>query len=234
MKKSIVWVIVVVVIVLVAGFYMMPNMQMKEESNEQSNSLTEQNVAGDVTQTGDTELSNSKVLNIVATESKATYEINELLRGVKTHVTGNSSELSGSVTLNPTTYAVEKAEIKLAANSFKTDIAARDGNVSKLIFKADQAGNEFITYSVSGIEGWPASVEMDKDYAVKVMGNMTISGVTKPVSFNGTAHVDTDGSFHVKAKTILTYGDFGLAIPNFPFLANVDKTADLSIELVAR
>ncbi len=230
MKKSIVGIIVFVV-VLAGALYMFSN---NKKLSSETNSLTEQNVAGDMNQTSDTDNSNSKVLNVVSAESKATYEINELLRGTKTHVTGNSNTLSGSVILNASTHTIEKAEIKLAANSFKTDIAARDGNVSKLIFKADQASNEFITYTVSSVEGWPATVEMDKDYSVKVNGDLKISDVAKPVIFNGDAHIDEDGSFHIKAKTVLTYGDFGLTIPDFPFLANVDKTTDLSIELIAR
>lgn len=175
-----------------------------------------------------------KVLNIVSLESKATYDINEVLKGKKTHVTGNSQALTGTVTVDVNSNKILNGEVKLDATSFKTDIAARDGNVKNLILKADKPGNEFIVFATTSIEGMSESVLPDTDFPIKVTGSMTIAGVTKPVTFDGMAKLGTDQSVTIKAVTTLAYADFGLEIPNFAFLANVDKTVKLSVELVAR
>jgi polyisoprenoid-binding protein YceI len=76
--------------------------------------------------------------------------------------------------------------------------------------------------------------EVQKEFPVKVTGDLTISGVTKSIIFNGMARLGLDNSLTVKASTDLTYGDFGVAVPDLPFLANVSKTVKLTVDLVAR
>lgn len=233
MKKN-VGIIVLVLVVLVGGWYMMSfNKNMEEPISQESNEVAENEV---ITET-ETK-AQEKVLNIVSTESKATYDINEVLRGKPTHVTGNSNSITGTIILNASN-AIAGGEVKLDATSFKTDISMRDGNVKTLILKADKPGNEFIAFKAISVTygeqtSAPYTVEVGKEVPVKVTGNMTIAGVTKSVTFDGMAKLGTDQSVTIKAGTTLTYADFGLAIPNFAFLANVDKTVKLSVELVAR
>ncbi|MBP6866211.1 MAG: YceI family protein [Candidatus Pacebacteria bacterium] len=229
MQKNI-GIVVFVIVVLVGGWYMMSankNMEVPVVAEQENNQEAVNEVAPE-TQT------QQKVLNIVSLESKATYDINEVLKGKKTHVTGTSQALSGTLTVDTTSNKIIGGEVKLDATSFKTDIAARDGNVKNLILKADKPGNEFIVFATTSIEGMSESVLPDTDFPIKVTGNMTIAGVTKPVTFDGMAKLGTDQSVTIKAVTTLTYADFGLAIPDFAFLANVDKTVKLSVELVAR
>ncbi len=224
MKKNI-GIVIFVLVVLVGGWYMMSaNKNMESPANNEN----EQVVVNESATTGE------KVLVVVGAESKATYEINEDLKGKRTHVTGTSQALTGTISLDSVTNKIIGGEVKLDAASFKTDIAARDGNVKTLVLKADQPGNESIMFTATSVTGLPDIMEMDKDFAVKVMGNMTISGVTKPVSFDGMAKLAADGTARIKASTVLAYADFGVAIPDFPFLANIDKTVKLTVELIAR
>jgi polyisoprenoid-binding protein YceI len=220
----------VVVLVLVAGGIYMTVTKDKEVSTVDS--LTEQNVAGDASQTGDTENPNQKTMTVVSAESQATYEIDEVLRGTPTHVVGTSRDITGSIVFDTTTNKVQIAEVKLDASTLKTDIAMRDGNVKKLVLKSDQSANQFITFKTTAIEG--ESLEVQKEFPVKVTGDLTISGVTKSIIFNGMARLGLDNSLTVKASTDLTYGDFGVAVPDLPFLANVSKTVKLTVDLVAR
>lgn len=239
MKKSLIASIVLVV-VLVAGAVYFSTMKKaesptvaEENTNDDADLALGQNLAGDPTQTGDTDL-NQKTLTIDASVSKATYEINEVLKGKPTHVIGNSSTLSGTVMIDSVSKKINGAEVKVDATSFKTDIAMRDGNVKKLVLKSDQEGNEFISFSTTSVEGVPATVVVGTEFPVKVTGDMVIAGVTKSVTFDGTVKYGADNSATVNASTTLAYGDFGLSIPNLPFLANVDKTVKLSVVLVAK
>jgi polyisoprenoid-binding protein YceI len=174
-------------------------------------------------------------VTIVPAESKATYEINEKLQGKPVHVVGTTQAISGTAQVDVTApVKVQIGEIKLDATTFKTDIAKRDENVSELVLKSTKPEFKYITFVPTMISGVPANVEKGKDFPVTIVGDMTILGVKKSVAFTGTMNIGSDNSLTVKAKTKLTYGDFGVTIPNFSFLSDIDKTVDLSVELVAR
>ena len=220
MNKNII-VGVVAVAVLVGGWYMM---SMNKDMD----------MPKDIEQEEGTVAQNQKVLNIVSTESKAMYEIYEELRGTPTNVVGTSQALSGTVSINKDSMMIESAKVVLDANSLKTDIAMRDENVKKMVLKSDQPGNDMISFTLTGIEGLTTPVALGTNTPVKLFGDMMISGMTKAVTFDGVLSMSADGTLKVTASTVLTYGDFGVVVPNLPFLANVAKTTKLTVDLVAR
>lgn len=173
------------------------------------------------------------MLDVVSLESKATYEIDEVLNGVPTHVVGTSSSLSGKVTFNKDSKKIEGGEITLDATSLKTDKSLRDENVKKMVLKTNEAGNEAITFTISKFEGAPEA-SLGQEVSVKVLGDLKISGVTKAVTFEGKAKMGEDGTLTVNASTVLTYEDFGIAVPDLPFLKDVSKSVKLSVDIVAK
>ncbi|MCX6747847.1 MAG: YceI family protein [Candidatus Nomurabacteria bacterium] len=223
---------VVVLVLILGGVYISQTNKTEKIDELNSNVVSEQNVIEDSNGASGIQETSLKTLAIVSAESKATYEIDEVLRGIPTHVVGNSSSLMGSVVFDPTTNQIREAEVKVDASTFKTDIDARDGNVKKLVLKSDQSANQYITFKTTNIEGM--SGEVGKEFPVKVTGDMIILGVSKSVMFEGKANLSADGSVMVNANTTLTYGDFGVSVPDFPFLANVSKTVKLTVQLVAR
>lgn len=224
MQNKVVLGVVAVVVLVAGGYYFVSNQQ-----NEDLRVVENQNITENTTQNNETVLTNDKkVLNIVATESKATYQLNEELRGTPTLVTGNTSSISGNIILNTDNQKIESGQVKLDASTFKTDIPTRDENVKKLIFKSDKEENKYIVFNPTNIEQTEGSNQ------IKVTGNLTISGVSKNITFEGTTSMLADGGITIDASTMLTYADFSLVIPDFPFLANVDKTVKISVSLVAR
>jgi len=173
------------------------------------------------------------VLDVVSLESKATYEIDEVLNGVPTHVVGTSSALSGKVMFNKDTKKIEGGEISLDATSLKTDKSLRDENVKKMVLKIDEAGKDVITFTISKFEGAPEA-SLGEEVQVKVLGDLKVSGVTKPVTFDGKAKMGESGDLSVTASTVLTYEDFGIAVPDLPFLKDVSKNVKLSVSIVAK
>lgn len=173
-------------------------------------------------------------LSLLAGQSEAKFSLNELLRGVPTHVVGTSTQITGNVTVNTDTPAkITISPIKLDATSFITDNAFRNHNIINLIFHSNEPQNQFIVFQPASLDGVPTSLTPDQPFPVKITGNLTISGQTHPVTFNGTMDWHNNGTLSVAAATELTYADFGLAIPNFPFLANVDKIVKLEVEATA-
>lgn len=225
MKNSIIWGIVLVLVLVAGGVYYSSTQKVEEvavvENEVVNNTLTsEENTNTNPDQ---------KNLAVVSAESKATYKINEELRGTPTLVTGNTTAITGSITVDVANKKIVTGKIEIDANTFATDIPARDENVKKLVLESDK--NKTITFVPTNIEG---VLEVGKSSNVKIAGAITIKGITKPVTLTGTAILNPDNSLALSVKTVLTYGDFGVTIPDFPFLANIDKTVDLSVDLVAR
>jgi len=226
MQKNIIVTLVVVGVLIVGGLYFYS--AWPSSAPVQNTQNTNQNVVVNTD-------SNVKNLSIVAGESKATYELNEKLRGTLTHVVGSTGSVSGTATVNLVSPAkIEIGEVKIDATSFKTDIAKRDENVVELVLKSNQPANQYITFTPTDIIGVPATIEAGKDFSIKITGNMTVLGISKPITFEGVANVSANNSLTIKANTKVTYGDFGVTIPDFSFLSDVDKTVDLSINLIAR
>jgi len=224
MKNSMIWGIVLVLVLVAGGVYYSSTQKVEEvavvENEVVNNTLTsEENTNTNPDQ---------KNLAVVSSESKATYKINEELRGTPTLVTGNTTAITGSITLDVSNKKIVTGKIEIDANTFATDIPARDENVKKLVLESDK--NKTITFVPTNIEG---VLEVGKSSNVKIAGAITIKGITKPVTLTGTAILNPDNSLALSVKTVLTYGDFGVTIPDFPFLANIDKTVDLSVDIVA-
>lgn len=221
--KNIIFATAVVAVVILGGFgywYFATPAKAPTDTAENTVNRLEENGEG-------------KVYSVVSAQSKATYQLGEELRGVPTVVTGTTADIAGDVVVSG---QAEKqlafGEIRINARTFKTDIAMRDENVRKLVLKADEPANEFIVFKPSTVITIPAG-NQGEPFNVSITGDAIIAGVTKPVTFTGTASV-TDQVVTVNASSMVTYGDFGVVVPNFSFLANVDKTVKLSIELTAK
>ncbi len=177
----------------------------------------------------------TQVLSIVSSESQAAFSLNEDLYGKLTLVVGTTNQVAGEIKFvqsSPATLSI--GEIKINARTFKTDNEKRNATIGRMILKSEEAGNEYITFKTTSVTGLPTAIETGKEFSYKVTGDLTIRGTTKSVTFDAKSTVAADGSLKATAKTTVTYGDYGISIPDFPFLANVDKTTELSISVVAR
>lgn len=176
-----------------------------------------------------------KNLSVNASQSKATYEIDEKLQGKPTRVVGTTQSITGQITVNLNEpNKIEIGTIKIDATSFKTDIAKRDENVNEMVLKSTIPANRYITFEPTSVIGVPATIVSGQDFPLTINGNMTILATTKPVVFIGTGNWSSDGVLTINAKNTLTYGDFGLVIPDFSFISDVEKTVDLTVSLVAK
>ena len=224
-KKIIISIGIIAAIIIVGGLYYI--VQPAAAPTQPS-----QNVVESLPTTNN---SDQKMLHIVSGESKATYELGEVLKGKQTHVVGSTGDIAGDIAISlKDVQKIQIGEIKINARTFKTDIDMRDQNVRKMVLKSDDPANEFIVFKTTNITGVPATIESNKEFPVTITGDVTIAGVTKSITFTGIAKLSDANELRINANTMVTYGDFGVTVPNFSFLANVDKTVKLSIALIAR
>ncbi len=181
-----------------------------------------------------TNTENSKVLNIVNTQSEASFSLNEVLNGKPTLVVGTTNQVAGDIKVIETPATISFGEVKVDARTLKTDNEKRNGAIGRMILKSEETGNEYIVFKTTSVIGLPAIFEKGREFNYKIIGDLTIRGVTKSVSFDAKSTLNNDGTLKVSASTMVTYGDYGISVPSFPFLANVDKTTKLSISLIAK
>ena len=121
-------------------------------------------------------------------------------------VRGRFSTLEGTISLAPGSDVPKSVEVKIDANSIDTREAQRDAHLRSADFLHVENYPE-LTYRSTRVEGTPESF--------KVHGDLTIHGVTRPVTLEGAFEgktVDPYGNHRVgySAEAKISRKDFGL------------------------
>ena len=173
---------------------------------------------------------------IVAAESRASFTLEEDLRGVRTTVIGSTSEVGGSILVdlaNPSASTI--GAIVINARTLETDNSFRNRALRSQILRSAQDEFEFIVFEPRELRNWSAeSVAVGASVNFDVVGDLTVAGVTREVTFAATVTLDNDTQVSGSATVNLLHGDFGLVIPDVPSVANVTDDVTLSLEFVAR
>ncbi len=171
----------------------------------------------------------------IASGSTVTFELNEILRGEPTNVVGVSDAVSGGLLFTPDDVSATRFDtLYVNARTFVTDTEQRNNAIRRLILKTEDDANEFIVLRDIRVEAAPEEpVVPGQPFTFTMAGPLTISGVTHDTGFDVTAVLTDDGTLEGTATTTLFYEEFGLFIPDFPFLANVEKELDVRIDFVA-
>lgn len=174
--------------------------------------------------------------SIVAAESKASFTLQEDLRGVRTTVVGSTTEVGGRIMvnrLNPSASTI--GAILVNARTLETDNNFRNRALRSQILKSAQDEHEFIVFEPRTLGNFSAdSVAVGETISFEVTGNLTVVGVTRSVTFSVSVTLDSEAQLSGSASVNLLHGDFGLVIPDVPSVANVTDDVDLTLEFVAR
>jgi plastocyanin len=167
-------------------------------------------------------------------QSEVSFTLNELLRGEPTVVVGTTDRVDGSFTFDPEHPGDAKlGNVRVNARTLATDSPQRNGAIARFILESEQASNEFISFSPSKIEGLPASVRMGQTFDVRITGNLKIRDTGRDVIFSGPVTVESENKITMDLSAVVKRGDFGLVIPNIPFVANVQEEVALRAKLTA-
>lgn len=218
MNKKIIIGSIVVILILVGGFlYITRPASAPTEVSDQISSEVDSSTKGE---------------NIyrIGEGSKAEFRIGEILHDEPFTAVGAASNITGMITLSDETLGF--SEIKVNARTFKTDSEKRDGAIARMILKSEKPEHEWITFKITSISGLPASAPMHRDLPFSMTGNLTIAGVTKPVTFSASMNI-TEDVITGTATATLKRSDFNLTIPNIPFVASVDDSFLISVTIVA-
>jgi polyisoprenoid-binding protein YceI len=215
------WIIVLAVVVLAGGgFYIW----FSGSTSEPSTPLT----APTVSQAG----ASAQTYAIDSSSSKATFMIDEVLRGSPATVVGSTDQVAGEVSLDPSdTSTAQIGTIKINARTFVTDESQRNNAIRRFILQTDQY--EFIEFVPTKIEGVPASIDVGSRFSFTVAGDLTVKDSTNTVTFDVSATLVSDTQIEGTATAKITRSEFGVTIPSVPFVADVSNDVALQLDFVA-
>ncbi len=163
--------------------------------------------------------------------SSASYRVTEQLAGVDfpNDAVGTTNKVTGFIGIQPDGSIAPGSKLVIDLTSLASDQNMRDGYIrNRTLETAKFPEAVFVPTEVKGV---PKMVPSTGQLGVSLTGNLTIHGVTKPVTFRGIATIDPRSSTVAgRALTTITFADFGLTKPTLARLMSVEDK--ITIELV--
>lgn len=170
---------------------------------------------------------------VIADGSSATYRVTEQFVGVAftNEAEGTTNLVSGTLTINADGTIAPDSKLTIDLRGLKSDQDQRDGFIqNRTLETAKFPYAEFMPTRVTGLD---KMIPSTGQAGISLTGNLTIHGVTKEVTFQGIATFNPrTNAVAGRARSSLTFDEFGLVQPKIGRLASVDNKIDL--ELVYR
>lgn len=155
---------------------------------------------------------------VVTTESEFGYRVEEVLFGVNTTATRRSNQITGSMTVEGTT--VSEASFSVDVATITSDEDRRDGQFRGRIMEVEQFPQATFTLT-EPIE--LAAVPADgEQVTATAAGDLTLHGVTAPVTFEVTAQASTD-RIGVLGDIPIVFADYDIENPSVSGITTEDN-----------
>ncbi|MBX3013302.1 MAG: YceI family protein [Caldilineaceae bacterium] len=171
---------------------------------------------------------------IEQSQSEARFTLDEELLGSPKTVVGTTNLVSGEITVDASDFSKTTiSPIQIDARGFATDSDRRDGAIQRFILGSNNDANRYIVFTPTAITGLPTTAAAGDTFTLQITGDLTISGVTKPVTFTTTVTVDSATQISGLATVQVLRSDYNLTIPSVPSVANVTDEVLLEFQFVA-
>lgn len=131
---------------------------------------------------------------------RATYSVEETLRGLATVGVGETTDISGTIT------PAGSFEFTIDLQSFESDQSNRDSRVRGWFRQFPEgtfAGSDFAL---------PASATVGEIVAFPVTGEMTVNGITQPATWDVEARIEADGTISVTGETFIVLSEYNVPV----------------------
>jgi polyisoprenoid-binding protein YceI len=154
---------------------------------------------------------------IPTTASEFGYRVEEVLAGVNTTAVGRSNEIEGLLSIEGTSAPV--VDITVQIENITSDDSRRDGQFRGRIMNAA----EFPTaeFRITEPIEFGRIPEGDETVTATATGELTLRGVTNPVTFDVTAQT-SEGRIGVLGSIPVLFEDYGIENPSFGIVATED------------
>lgn len=169
---------------------------------------------------------------IVPTSSEARFIIEEVLRGAPKTVVGATDQVAGQLSIDPDDLPnAQVGTIRVNARTLATDNDFRNRAIKNQILRTDDF--EFVTFTPTQVVGLPETGAIGETYTFQIVGDLTITDVTKQITFDVEVIATSETRIEGTATTAFPYTDFELFIPDAPAVDTVDDVVRLELEFVA-
>ena len=151
------------------------------------------------------------------TASEFGYRVDEVLGGVNVTAVGRSNEIEGSLTVEGTTASVDVA---VQVENITSDDARRDNQFRGRIM--DVANFPTATFRTTEPVEFGAIPATGESVTATAVGELTLKGVTQPVTLEVTAQSNGD-NIGVLGNIPITFTDYGIDNPSNPGVSLEDE-----------
>jgi polyisoprenoid-binding protein YceI len=178
------------------------------------------------------EASSTIIYTISPEGSTVRFELDEDLRGQRITVVGETDQVAGELAVDLGNLGdTQVGVLQINARGLATDNNFRNRAIQNEILNT---GNfEFITFEPTAVNNLPNSAAVGDTVEFTIDGNLTITDITAPATFNVTATIVSEEQIAGMATAVVNRADFGLNIPNVPNVANVEEEVELYIDFTA-
>ena len=172
-------------------------------------------------------------LEVVPSASEARYRVREQLMGYNfpNDAVGITQSVSGTVALDAQGRLAPGSKIIVDLRTLRSDEARRDNHLRRnTLTTASFPYAEFVPREV---RGFPFPLPPSGRANVQILGNLTIRGVTRPVTWEGTAEF-SGSTVRLQARTTFKFGDFELTQPRIFRVLSVEDHIRLEVDLTLR
>lgn len=167
----------------------------------------------------------------VADGSEARYRVREQLAQLPapSDAVGETQSVSGTIAVMPDgTIMSDQSKILVDLRTLKSDQDRRDRFIGDNVLQVNQYPMaEFVPTAVRGL---PLPIPTTGNVDLEIDGDMTVRGVTKPVTWQVSA---TAAGQEVSglATTAVKFGDFGMSQPRVASVLSVEDNIRLELDL---
>lgn len=148
-------------------------------------------------------------------------------------VVGSTQEVEGQLqlNLNDLSAALGDNSFTVKMNTLTTDQDRRDNFIRENGPKFDQF--PVATFKATAIEGAPASYTDGEEVSFKMIGDLTVRDVTKPITFDVKAAIKGD-TLTGTATANTKMSEFGIEPPNFANTLTVADDFGIEVQITAK
>ena len=177
----------------------------------------------------------SKPAKLDLTTASARYRVKEQLVGVSfmNDAVGSTDKVTGTIVIMPNGSFGPQSKLTVDMKSLSSDQEMRDGYIRNRVLDAEKFPvMEFVPKRAQGLPAPLPSPPAAQAIGFQMIGDMTLKGVTKEVTFNiaGTLRGATVAGV---ASTSFKFTDFNLPKPAVPLLLSAEDTINIEVEFRA-
>ncbi|WP_420611197.1 YceI family protein [Candidatus Poriferisodalis sp.] len=164
-----------------------------------------------------------------ATGSFAGFRVDEELAriGAFTAV-GRTGDVSGTLVIAEE--SVTSVEIEVDLTTLRTDDSRRDGAVQRALGTSQHPTATFSLSEELHIEG---AVELGESISLMASGDLTVNGITQPVTIDIEAQL-VGSLIAVVGSVEITFADFDVAVPQVPIVLSAEDHGIMEFQLLFR